>query len=255
MERRRQRRSSTICRAPPATSVEPLAERLARWLGLDLGGTNIKAAVISVDASGSVDVLGCDERPAGAEHGPPTVLANLAAAGAEAIARWGPVGGAAVGVPGLFHDETGTIEFLPNLPGAWQGEPVTDPLATALGVPVSIINDARAFTLAESRVGAAAGYPTVAALVIGTGIGGGIVVDGALHFGRMGRAGELSHQVIVPDGPAVRVRQSRLPRGARISRSDRPPGRHGHLRRGVRRCCAWRRTGGAGDRRGRRLPR
>lgn len=172
-----------------------------RWLGLDLGGTNIKAAVISVDASGSVDVLGCDQRPAGAEHGPPTVLANLAAAGAEAIARWGPVGAAAVGVPGLFHDETGAIEFLPNLPGAWQGERVTDPLATALGVPVSIINDARAFTLAESRVGAAAGYPTVAALVIGTGIGGGIVVDGALHFGRMGRAGELSHQVIVPDGP------------------------------------------------------
>jgi glucokinase len=172
-----------------------------RWLGLDLGGTNIKAAVVAVDPSGSVDVLGCEQRPADAGHGPPTVLANLAAAGEEAIARWGPVSGAAVGVPGLFHDDTGTIEFLPNLPGAWQGRPMTEPLAAALGVPVSIINDARAFTLAESRVGAAAGYPTVAALVIGTGIGGGIVVGGSLHFGRMGRAGELSHQVIVPDGP------------------------------------------------------
>jgi glucokinase len=172
-----------------------------RCLGLDLGGTNIKAAVVAIDASGRVDVLGCDQQPSGADSGPPTVLANLAAAGAEAIARWGPVDAAAVGVPGLFDDETGTIEFLPNLPGAWRGERVTDPLEHALGVPVSIINDARAFTLAESRVGAAAGYRTVAALVIGTGIGGGIVVDGALHFGRMGRAGELSHQVIVPDGP------------------------------------------------------
>jgi glucokinase len=172
-----------------------------RWLGLDLGGTNIKAAVIAVDASGVVDVLGCEQRPSDAEQGPTAVLANLAAAGAEAIARWGPVGGAAVGVPGLFDDRTGTIEFFPNLPGAWKGEPMTEPLAASLGVPVSIINDARAFTLAESRVGAAAGYRTVAALVIGTGIGGGIVVDGALHFGRMGRAGELSHQVIVPDGP------------------------------------------------------
>ena len=79
---------------------------------------------------------------------------------------------------------------------------MTDPLAAALGVPTSIINDARAFTLAESRLGAAAGCETVAALVLGTGIGGGIVVGGRLHFGRMGRAGELSHQVVVPGGPA-----------------------------------------------------
>ena len=68
-------------------------------------------------------------------------------------------------------------------------------------MPTSIINDARAFTLAESRLGAAAGCDTVAALVLGTGIGGGVVVGGRLHFGRMGRAGEFSHQVVVPDGP------------------------------------------------------
>jgi glucokinase len=78
---------------------------------------------------------------------------------------------------------------------------MTAPLADALGVATSIINDARAFTLAESRIGAAAGCATVAALVLGTGIGGGIVVDGHLHFGPMGRAGELAHQVIVPGGP------------------------------------------------------
>ena len=129
------------------------------------------------------------------------MIANLAAAGRDAIERWGRVDGAAVGVPGLFDDRTGTIEFLPNLPGAWKGEPMTAPLAAALGVPTAIINDARAFTLAESRLGAAAGCETVAALVLGTGIGGGIVVDGRLHFGPMGRAGELAHQVIVPDGP------------------------------------------------------
>ena len=168
-----------------------------RWLGLDLGGTNIKSVVLDVAGH----VIGCDQRAAGAERGPPTVIANLAAAGIEAIERWGPVEGAAVGVPGLFDDRSGAIEMLPNLPGAWKGEPMTDPLGRALGVPTSIINDARAFTLAESRLGAAAGCETVAALVLGTGIGGGIVVGGRLHFGRMGRAGELSHQVVVPNGP------------------------------------------------------
>jgi glucokinase len=170
----------------------------SRFLGLDLGGTNIKVAV--VESGAEPHVIGCDDRSAGAEGGPAAVIANLAAAGHEAIRQWGPVEGAAVGVPGLF-DGSGAIEFFPNLPGEWKGEPMTAPLAAALGVPTAIINDARAFTLAESRLGAAAGCATVAALVLGTGIGGGIVVDGTLHFGPMGRAGELAHQVIVPDGP------------------------------------------------------
>jgi glucokinase len=171
-----------------------------RWLGLDLGGTNIKVAVIEGDPH-LPHIVGCEQCPAGAEDGPATVIDNLAAAGRHAIERWGPVAGVAVGVPGLFDDRTGAVEFLPNLPGAWRGVPMTAPLGAALGVPTTIINDARAFTLAESRLGAAAGCDTVAALVLGTGIGGGIVVGGQLHFGRLGRAGELSHQVIVRDGP------------------------------------------------------
>ena len=68
-------------------------------------------------------------------------------------------------------------------------------------MPVALINDARAFTLAESRMGAAAGCPTVVCLTLGTGVGGGVVVDGRLRFGPSGRAGELGHQVIEVDGP------------------------------------------------------
>jgi glucokinase len=172
-----------------------------RWLGLDLGGTNIKVAVLSIDDGGTPTVVGLDQRVAEADLGPARVLDNLAAAGAAAIGRYGNVAGAAIGVPGLFDDGAGTIELFPNLPGPWRGQPVVGPLGDALGLPVGIINDARAFTLAESRLGAAAGCQTVAAFVLGTGIGGGIVVDGRLHFGRLGRAGELAHQVIVPDGP------------------------------------------------------
>ena len=66
---------------------------------------------------------------------------------------------------------------------------------------MALINDARAFTLAESRMGAAAGCPTVVCLTLGTGVGGGVVVDGRLRFGPSGRAGELGHQDIDVDGP------------------------------------------------------
>ena len=64
-----------------------------------------------------------------------------------------------------------------------------------------LINDARAFTLAESRMGAAAGCSTVVCLTLGTGVGGGVVVDGRLRYGPHGRAGEVGHQVIDPNGP------------------------------------------------------
>ena len=171
-----------------------------RWLGLDLGGTNIKSAVVETGSS-TVEVVGQATVATGAADGPAAVVRRLGEAGRDAIATWGPVQGAGVGVPGVFDAATGRIELFPNLPGPWPGQPVTEPLRRALGVPTAIINDARAFTLAESRVGAAAGCPTVACFVLGTGIGGGIVVEGRLHYGRHGRAGELAHQVIVRDGP------------------------------------------------------
>ncbi|MET0476843.1 MAG: ROK family protein, partial [Actinomycetota bacterium] len=117
------------------------------------------------------------------------------------MAGHGPVVAAGVGVPGLFDEASGRIVLLPNLPAAWTGQAFREPLAAGLGVPVALINDARAFTLAESRMGAAAGCPTVVCLTLGTGVGGGVVVDGRLRFGPSGRAGELGHQVIEVDGP------------------------------------------------------
>lgn len=173
---------------------------MARWLGLDLGGTNIKLTVLADDGE-SVAVVGRDVTSTSAAHGPGAVIARLIDAGREAIGRWGPVDGGAVGVPGLFDAERGEILLFPNLPGPWPGRPIVAPLADALGVPMTIINDARAFTLAEARLGAAAGCPTVVCLVLGTGIGGGVVIDGKLHFGRHGRAGEIAHQIVVVDGP------------------------------------------------------
>jgi len=169
---------------------------MPRWLGLDLGGTNIKSVVLDGDV-----VVDRATTATEAASGPAAVIDRLVDAGRAAIERCGPVDGVGIGVPGLFDAHTGEIEFLPNLPGLWRGQPIVASLVAGLGAPAAIINDARAFTLAEARIGAAAGASTVICLVLGTGIGGGVVIDGRLHFGRHGRAGEIAHQTIVPDGP------------------------------------------------------
>jgi glucokinase len=170
------------------------------YLGIDVGGTNSKLAVLEADDGDPPALLATATIPTGSDD-PGEVIDRLAAAGARLVARHGPAAAAGVGVPGLFDDASGRAVLLPNLPPAWAGREVRAPLAGRLGVPVALINDARSFTLAESRMGAAAGCSTVICLTLGTGVGGGVVVDGRLRFGPHGRAGELGHQVIDPDGP------------------------------------------------------
>jgi glucokinase len=89
-----------------------------------------------------------------------------------------------------------------NVPGPWDGYPVAGPVGQALGVPVALINDARAFGLAELRLGAARGATSMVGLTLGTGVGGVIAVDGKVHQGHDGTAGEVGHQTIDPDGPS-----------------------------------------------------
>jgi glucokinase len=171
---------------------------VTRYLGLDVGGTNCKLAVVEAGEPG--ELLATVTIPTGSGD-PADVLARLAAAATELVAAHGPVVAAGAGLPGLFDEGSGRVVFLPNLPPAWAGQAVAGTLRGRLGLPVALINDARAFTLAESRMGAAAGCPTVVCLTLGTGVGGGVVVDGRLRFGPHGRAGELGHQVIEVGGP------------------------------------------------------
>jgi glucokinase len=174
---------------------------MTRVLGLDLGGTNSKWTVLEVGDTDAIDVLAAGTHPTEAHGGPEVVTERLLAAGRTAIAAHGPIAAAGVGVPGLFDAMTGAIELFPNLPGPWAGFPLRARLADGLGMPVAIVNDARAFTLAEGRVGAGRGARTVVGLTLGTGVGGGVMIDGRLHLGRNGKAGEIGHQVIEPDGP------------------------------------------------------
>jgi glucokinase len=176
-----------------------------RYLGLDLGGTNIKVAVVEEEGGqpgpGSLlaELVARESHPTEAQRGPEAVVERLAEVGLDALERHGPVAAIGVGIAGV-HDERGHAVLLPNLPGPWQGVPVQAPLSKALGQPVTLVNDARAFSLAESLLGAARGLGTVVCLVLGTGVGGGVVVDGRLLLGS-GIAGELGHQTVQLDGP------------------------------------------------------
>lgn len=173
----------------------------SRHLGLDLGGTNIKVVVLEHDAGGW-RVLHRDQVSTPAADGPDRVVARLADVGAEAIGRCPGVGSVGIGIPGLYDPVAGTTRFLVNVPGAWDGHPVAGPVSEALGLPTALINDARAFGLAELRLGAARDASAMVGLTLGTGVGGVVAIDGRVHQGHDGTGGELGHQTLDPDGPS-----------------------------------------------------
>lgn len=163
-----------------------------RQLGLDLGATNIKWVVLEDDEVVAEGRLGTR-----AVQGPAAVVGRLTSVGAKA----GAVDTVGLGVPGLFDAERGVATFLPNLPGDWENVPLLARVADAFGAPAALINDARAFALAESELGAARGCDTAVFVAVGTGVGGGITVGGRFHEGRAGRAGEIGHLTIAEKGP------------------------------------------------------
>lgn len=173
-------------------------------LGLDLGGTNVKRAVVEHDGA-TWTAIARDQVPtryaADAQDVPAGIVEQLGEMAVETIAAWGPVASIGIGVPGLYDPVTGCARFLVNVPGPWAGLPVAGPVAEAAGVPAFLINDARAFGLAELRLGAGRGASSMVGLTLGTGVGGVIVIGGRVHQGHDGTAGEIGHQTIDPDGP------------------------------------------------------
>lgn len=172
------------------------------FLGIDLGGTKIAAAALNMRTGG---LSGHTLIPTNAHEGPPAVLRRLVQVVEQVCANAGlergDIGAIGVGVPGVTDIASGRTIFLPNLPTTWRDIPVAATLSEATGYPVALINDARAFILAEATWGAGRGARNVVGLTIGTGIGGGIVVDGRLYLGIDGTAGEIGHQTINIDGP------------------------------------------------------
>jgi glucokinase len=179
-------------------------ETATRHLGLDLGATNLKWAMLerAGDAWSTIAREQVGTRlDAAPEDVPETVVAQLGAVAAEAIASCGPALSIGIGVPGLYDPADGTTRFLVNIPGPWAGQAVAGPVADATGLPTVLVNDARAFGLAELRLGAGRGATSMIGLTLGTGVGGVIAIDGRVHQGHDGTGGEIGHQTIDPDGP------------------------------------------------------
>jgi glucokinase len=165
---------------------------VAATLGLDVGGTKVLGIVL--DDTGAVV----------AEHREPTErdadgLVDLLLSVAGTLRQQAPdVAALGVGLPGLV-DRSGTLRFAPNLPGIVE-LPVGPRLSEALGLPVQADNDATCAAWAEHQLGAARGADTSLLVTLGTGIGGGLVVDGLLVRGANGFAGEIGHMVVDDGG-------------------------------------------------------
>jgi glucokinase len=172
-----------------------------RHLGLDLGGTNIKWAIVE-RASDGWQTLDQGQAATDLSGGERTIVPQLAALAVELRDRCeGLAASVGVAVPGLYIPETGVVTFLTNVPGDWSATAVGGPVADATGLPTAIINDARAFGLAELRFGAGRDVDSFIGLTLGTGVGGVIAIGNQVVQGFRGQAGELGHQTIDPDGP------------------------------------------------------
>jgi glucokinase len=171
----------------------------SRHLGIDLGGTNIKW-VVAERADAGWKALDRGQVPTQAEAGSAAVIERMSEVGRRAVQKWAAVTTVGIGLPGLYDPRSGTTRMLPNFPDNWDGVAVGPYVGRRLGMPSHLINDARAFGLAELRLGAGRGASSMVGLTLGTGVGGVVAVDGHVHQGHDGTAGELGHQTIVPDG-------------------------------------------------------
>ncbi len=170
-----------------------------RWLAVDVGGTKLDVGV--VDGTGSVVCRRRAPTAPAAEGGGEALGQALVALCRDVLsdARDGPDGGVrAVGVGCGGPMEGDQVSPL-NIP-AWRGFPLREHLEAGLDLPVAVDNDAKALALGEGWLGAAVGVDDYLAMVVSTGVGGGIVLDGHLLDGAMGNAGHIGHVIVEPDG-------------------------------------------------------
>ena len=174
---------------------------MSRYIGIDLGGTNLRAAITDTDTGQIFYQRQCPTRAA---EGQDAVTKRIIQLIRELMEESGVsahvIKGVGIGVPGTPDIETGVIQILPNLPGKWLNVPFQSIVEAEVQLPVALINDVRAITLGEWTFGAGRGAETLVCLAIGTGIGGGVVVNGQFHLGIGGTAGEFGHHVVEVDG-------------------------------------------------------
>lgn len=177
----------------------PKKERLRYIVGVDLGGTNIVAGALSEDGN---EVIALRSEPTRPDQGAEAVIDRIvrmidtviAETIAQTGAKKGDVIGIGVGAPGPLDRERGIVITTPNL--GWTNFPLRDVIAERTGITTRLDNDANCATLGEWWLGAARGARNVVGMTIGTGIGGGLILNGRLYHGASDVAGEIGHTTI-----------------------------------------------------------
>lgn len=172
-------------------------------VGVDLGGTNLVVGALSADGSRQ---FGMHSVPTRAKQGADAVVERIVDLVERVIAETlqatggsrDRILGVGVGSPGPLNRQTGVVIETPNL--GWTNFPLRDRVAAAVGLKVTLDNDANCATLGEWWLGAARGSKQVVGLTLGTGIGGGLILDGRLYHGASDVAGELGHTTIDSNG-------------------------------------------------------
>ena len=166
-------------------------------IGIDLGGTNVRSAVVDpqgqVSHNAKIRVAGSGSAEDVIDRIAECVHITMDGCGRDAV--WG-IG---VGTPGLIIYETGTIVYAPNVPG-WVDFPLQSRLEERLGLPVTIENDANAAAIGEHWVGGGAGVRNMICITLGTGVGGAIILDNRIWRGTNGAGGEIGHMTVVENG-------------------------------------------------------
>jgi glucokinase len=169
------------------------------YLGIDLGGTNIKTGVVDENAT----LLSKISIPTGSVGGPEEVIARMCQAGQQAIEKAGltrqNIQAIGIGAPGPLNHRKGLILALPNLPG-WKNVHIRDLVARHFNLPATLENDANAAAWGEYWAGVGKGKHSLVMFTLGTGIGGGIVYHGRIIRGCNDTAAELGHLIVEPNG-------------------------------------------------------
>ncbi|GAA2832322.1 ROK family glucokinase [Kitasatospora sp. CM 4170] len=165
---------------------------MALTIGVDVGGTKIAAGVVNEAG----EILARTRVPTPAD--PQWAVDAIAQAVRELKEQYPDVVAAGIGAPGFVDRGRSTVIFAPNID--WEDEPLRTRIEELTGLDTVVENDANCAAWAEFRFGAAADHEDMVLITVGTGIGGGIVLDGRLHRGRFGVAGEIGHLNMIPDG-------------------------------------------------------
>ncbi len=167
-------------------------------VGADLGGTNVRAALID-EATGTI-IARSENIPSRAMDGADFTAAQIASAVEQAITNSkidrSLVSGAGMAVPGHVHPAEGTVLWAPNFRDQWRGIPLARMVGAKLNMPVVLGNDANLAAFGEWTYGIGKGTRHLVMLTLGTGIGGGVIIDGQLLTGADGGAAELGHMVV-----------------------------------------------------------